>query len=874
MSLVIRRIAIENFRKFRAPILIEGLTVGLNVVIEPNEAGKSTLLEALRAAFFVRFNTRNQLAQSFAPYNDLVAPQIEVGFDIDGAQWSVVKRFLRSASVNLSGPQGRAEGEEAEARLNALLGSARDTSRSGDVASYGALGLLWVAQTEALSVAAPGQIVRDTVVSTLEAEVGSIMGGEMYRRVQGRLDTQYDAYWTPTGQKRGRQSDAQARLDAAKTAAREAGDRLASLETSFAEVESSRSRLKVIQREIADDTDSQSRLDLIASLDIARTAAQILSTRRAEQDATSGRVRALSDIQQRHDDASSAQVNAAAALAAARERRVDIAETLATAQHTLTDARRTLEGARADRQAARLALSQGEALLSQSRRRAAIDSARSRHVDLLALEEQQRVAKALADTAVDPAVIASLEAHDRAVAEAQAILNAGATRIALSGNPAGILLDGEPMLAGQQTIAREVRISLGEAEIVVSPPAAAASAGERLTTATEKRREALADVGVADVGTARARDEAAREAAAEMRTLDARIQAGTPGDELLQLASGRDALKLFISELGEAEEAAPQDELPNVTALTETVEEADQAVARAEAAQDSAIEELRRVEQEDAPLAAAMVGAESDVANADAAIAVIEHRPEWATLTEDLASAHEAAAEASVRLEDAQRNAAAHDVVAITRKVDIIDARTRAAGEARARLETDIARLEGTIQSEGGLGLADRTAAANEEVEAASAALVRVTEEADTLKLLRRTLEAARNETSAKFVGPVAMRAKRYIERLLPGCDLTFSEDLGLKSIMRAGTDESCAALSKGTQEQLAVLTRIAFADMLLAQGAPVSLILDDPLIYSDDARLDTMIEILLETATRMQVILLTCRERAFRHVPGNRITL
>src|SRR3546814_18971330 len=74
---------------------------------------------------------------------------------------------------------------------------------------------------------------------------------------------------------------------------------------------------------------------------------------------------------------------------------------------------------------------------------------------------------------------------------------------------------------------------------------------------------------------------------------------------------------------------------------------------------------------------------------------------------------------------------------------------------------------------------------------------------------------------------------------LLPGCELNFSEHLGLESVIRAGVDESCASLSRGTQEQLAVLTRIALADMLLEQGKPVSLILDDPTVYSDDARLE-----------------------------------
>ena len=85
---------------------------------------------------------------------------------------------------------------------------------------------------------------------------------------------------------------------------------------------------------------------------------------------------------------------------------------------------------------------------------------------------------------------------------------------------------------------------------------------------------------------------------------------------------------------------------------------------------------------------------------------------------------------------------------------------------------------------------------------------------------------------------------------------------------------EACADLSRGTQEQLAILTRLAFADLLLEDGAPISLILDDPLVYSDDARLETMTEILQDAAQGMQVILLTCRTKAFRHVDGNRITL
>lgn len=871
MSLVIRQIAVDGFRKFRTPFAIDDLTDGLNIVIEPNETGKSTLLEALRAAFFVRHNTRNQLAQSFAPYGEAVGPEIKVTFDVNGAPWSLTKRFLKSPLLEITGPQGRAQGDDAEARLNTLLGSVRDTSRGGDVSTYGALGLLWVAQTEALAVSGPGQIVRDTIASTLEAEVGSIMGGEAYRRVRQRIDAQYELYWSPSGQRRGRQNDARERADAAEAAARGANERLAALEKSFSDLDAARGRLKIVQREIADETDAQARKDLVASLEIARAAAQILSTRKAEQEAAAAKLKGLEDLKSRHAAATISRDNAKSALETARAKRAELSETLSTAKTKVASAREELEAARSERQDARAALAAGEQALHLSRRQAATAAARRRHDELLKLEQLHREADAVAATAIPTKTIETLEANDRAVGQAQAVVDAGATRLTLSGTVDGVTIDGEPMSAGERTITRAAHIAIGGAQLIVSPPAAAASAEETLVVAIRKRKAALDELQIPDLAAARSRNEAARDAAADLRTLSARIEAATPADETLQIAAGAEALKLFVAELAsQASEA--EITLPDVTTLAAALEAADTKLARAEGTQDSAIAALRRAEEADAPLALAEAGAVSDLANTTALRQEIEARPEWVPLDADLDRARETAAGAAVQLEEAKRNASAHDISAINRKIEIIDARIRVASDTRNRLETEIARLEGNVESEGGLGLADRAAAAQEEVVAADAALQRATEEADTLKLLRDTLESARNETAAKFVGPVARRAKRYISQLLPDCDLTFADDLTLASVSRAGVDESCAALSRGTQEQLAVLTRIAFADLLLEQGRPVSLILDDPLVYSDDGRLDIMIEILIEASARMQIILLTCRDRAFRHIPGNRV--
>ena len=873
MSLRLRRIALDGFRKFRTPTVIEGLTDGLNIIIEDNETGKSTLLEALRAAFFVRHNTKNQLAQSYAPHGEAVGPKIDVSFEADGMPWSVSKRFLRSATVEVTGPEGRATGEDAEARLNALLGSIKDNSRGGDVASYGALGLLWVAQTEALAVSAPGQIVRDTVTSTLEAEVGSIMGGSPYKKVRARVDDQYGAYWTPTGQKKGRQTEARERLEAADVAAREASERLAALEQTFADLESARAKLKVVEREIADGTDAEARQALVAAREVARAAVQILATRRAEQEAANAKVIGLEDLQRRHQAATVAREKAQRALDHAQERRKGVGQRLVEGRQRVTDARSSLEQSRQARKAAKEVLIAGEQLAIDRHRASAAMAARARHAELFGLEGERRDAQALADAAIPAKSIETLEALERAVAEARAMVNAGATRVTFNGPDGVILVDGEPITAGERALTRTTTFSLGDAHLIITPPSTAESAEGALIAAQRKLTAALEDADVHDIAAARSRNETARVAAAEIRALDARIKAATTADPSIDLVAGPEALKLYVSGLGEAE-ALPLGEVPDLPSLTKALEDAEDALAKAEGVQESAVDALRRIEEEDAPLATAEVGASSDCANALGQIEAIEQRQEFPTLGAELALARERAAECSVKLDGAERSATAHDLTAITKKIDVIDARSKTAGETRNRLLTDIARLENTIEIEGGAGLADRAAAAQEEAEAAREAFKRVTGEADTLKLLRDTLDEARAETSARFVGPVARRAKRHIERLLPGCELCFSEDLALVSVRRGGLAEDCEHLSRGTQEQLAVLTRIAFADMLLEQGKPVSLILDDPLVYSDDSRLDVMIDILADAATRMQVILLTCRDRTFRHVSGNRILL
>jgi uncharacterized protein YhaN len=53
-----------------------------------------------------------------------------------------------------------------------------------------------------------------------------------------------------------------------------------------------------------------------------------------------------------------------------------------------------------------------------------------------------------------------------------------------------------------------------------------------------------------------------------------------------------------------------------------------------------------------------------------------------------------------------------------------------------------------------------------------------------------------------------------------------------------------------------------------------VPLVLDDPLVYSDDERLAKICHVLGMSANKLQIIVLTCRETAFQTLSGHRLSV
>jgi len=875
--MILRSLEVANFRKFRDPLRIDGFTDGLNIVVEPNETGKSTLLDALRAAFFVRYSAKNELVRSYVPIGDDVAPRVAVGFELKGQAWTLEKQFLKGARVRLTGPSGRRESDAAEDALQDLLGFERGNSRGSDPETRGPLGMLWVEQMSALAVEGPNRIVRDTVRGVLEAEVGAVMGGRRFDAIRANVETSYSSLRTPATRKpRGELASAETRVTVGAAARQQAEGAFRDYEHALNDLDTAKARLRIVERDLVDPETVEERGKLVGDQKVAETAA-LRSTATEAQHGRADEVAKTAFGRIERLDAAEKRVEAASEELTRKQASRDLAKAAADAAGGEETSRRSvLIAARTQREKAddsvTAARERGRAFATAAGARRAIDARDA----LSGLEDRERDLAAESAGVIDKPALHKLAKLERTEIEARARFEAGTVKVELD------LAEGVPVrIDGQETSVSSVNVlSVTRFEIggvgtlrVTPPQGSGQSIDADLAAAQDGLAAARRTLGVASHSAGVARNERAASAGRELKAVRAQIAAGCPGDPTIGLAPGADALRAFVAGLGGtvADATAPTDD---AEALEKLLADAKLAEAAAAGQHDDARSALSKAESILATAVAELASAsrESDAASEELSVVRLDGTRD--ELDAALAEAQRDRAAKFEALERAREDSQAFDLDAIARRLDNIDRAAVRAGQEQLELTAKIASLESSVVRDGTSGPAGRVAETREEEQAAIAAWDRLSREADILETLRQTLTEAANEASRTFLAPVTRRAASYIGRLLPGCELSFDEELGLSGVTRAGIDESCGDLSRGTQEQLAILTRLAFADLLLEDGAPISLILDDPLVYSDDARLETMTDILQDASSRMQVILLTCRSKAFRHVDANRIVL
>lgn len=396
---------------------------------------------------------------------------------------------------------------------------------------------------------------------------------------------------------------------------------------------------------------------------------------------------------------------------------------------------------------------------------------------------------------------------------ARALRDSTATRVTMRYAPGreGCVQHSGDALAEDTALAIHADTALqleGLGELTVHPGEGPAGMGD-VAQAEANLAEALEALGVSSVEEATRAHQKRQEAKSTLLQLEAEFRAHAPKgieDMQKQLAALPDAATEEIEDLPSFDEAEAQLHSASRTVL--------ELRARMNATRDQRDE--TRTEH-----TTAMVRQEETARRLSAATEALDRlaQQDEETLASLSAQAEEERRAAESAL--AQAQSAAPDIeaakAALTRAQSIEDAARTKIDE----LRPTIAALDERIRGSAGEAVEERLQETEEKLGAAEIRLTRITREVQVLDRLQKALEAARSEARDRYFEPVAGELRPLLHLLWPDAELNWADDTLLpQSLIRNGQEETVDILSGGTQEQIALLVRLAFARLLRRMAA------------------------------------------------------
>ena len=889
----LRSIAVNQFKKFTVPMRLDGIEDGLNVVVGPNEMGKSTLLDALRAALFEKYSSKAKPIVALQNDRNKAGPVVELAFELDDGVYQVTKRFVKKPYARLSCPDGRTlEGDAAEDTLRSLLSFDEPGKTGAKAETLGMWNVLWVQQGQSFGALDLPESARSNLHSALESEVGTVLGGRRGRALPQAIEKQLGELVTSNSKPRGAYKDLiektdalQSELDGLSTRRHELAETLDDLE----EAQDTLARLAAGDRDQADQTD-------------------LTDARKKHGQLTELEVRiaaAVSDLELKKRNlvqANNTQTERAGLkeTISAEERAVEQAgQRLENVRQQEKDSRSQLDVLRAGVREAEAEVTQADGVVSQQRRtlaaverQARIRALESRCGKAQAAEKRRHEAQqGAAAILVTDEVIEVIRGVAKGLETVESRLSAAATRIVFDMTPealSGIEIDGQALSAEQPSVqaVEPVTIAIPDHGRITIEPAIKDRdkllGQQRDTKATLK--DALQAGGIKTVNEAEDQYTGRQKLlqTAELARQEAELHAPATDDH----DAGAQALSGYIEGLRKilAREMADLD--------AERLPEHAEAAAALRAAVEHAEDARRAVDTARATLA----GPEKTLSQFHTELGTVKARYDdgkerLETLRRELAAAEQELSDdqiqeridaAQVELSEQEATFAGLEAQRTDETIPQLEARIARLDRAiqdrrdkRGNLKEKIAGLRSHVEALEGAGLDEAIQQKARELEFCEEERRRTAHEVQVLSLLLSTLRAAEQDAKERYLSPVLNRVRPYLQLLFPGAEITIDEDLHIVGVVReVGYEEAFNHLSMGTQEQIAVLIRLAFAEMLVEQGHPATVILDDALVFSDDRRMKRMFDILNMAARNVQVIIFTCREQLFEELGGRQLAL
>ena len=881
----IRSIAVNEFMKFDRPVQVKGLDDHLNIIIGPNEMGKSTLLAALKAAFFETHQSKKKEIVRLQNTRNKTAPVVKVGVEVDGKSYEIEKRFLKKPHAELRYPDGsRALGVEAEFELKKLIGL--DSQTRGSIGQWN---IFWVEQGKSHSAIDMTEDSLTQLHSALESEVGTILGGRRGRELPQIFKSQRNRYLTE-GQQRergelkdfsNRVDDLSQQLSELRAKRQELSDLLDGLNKNQEKLQRLKSENVIDKNQKELDQSRQRQKTLLQREQEIKTAKAELNKTLSELDNLYMQAKNYRQLEDELTNISKGITNTFQELEAKYKELEDkkndfkaIHQEVNRKIQLLDNAKRNLEYAQ---KVSFLASLQEE----NKRIEATLEKSR---ISEKQFQTHSQAANAIAITNESLDRIRKLKANlDSATAD----VKRNAVRIQFElheGAKKGVTVDDEPLSSEQKTIetVAQIEISIADRGLITIAPALGEHAElQQLAEDAQRKYETeLSQVQASSL------DEA------EMMFADKQAHMNNANQKRHEVDFMIEAVKAqSISQLEHKVREQEQELTSQLTAL-QLAKTPSIAVAESDIQAKQLL--VRDCELNVKAPQADLAEVEKSISELKVEVATLEERLEQSKkrkveIDSKLKSAHLQSSEQDLQsqikrqteikeinatwLEQLQSEFNEKELDMVETRIARLESSINNMKEDKINLEKDIRDQGGQLKSLFGLGLDEEIQELEREIEIAESEQARLRHEVKILNLLIVTLTKAEQEAKDRFLAPILQQVLPYLQSLFPNATLNLDEDLNIKEIERE-YQEPFENLSMGTQEQIAILIRLAFAELLAKQGRPATVVLDDALVYSDDNRIKGMFDILFRVSQDVQVLILTCRESLFENLGGKRLRL
>jgi DNA repair exonuclease SbcCD ATPase subunit len=889
--MIVEELRLRSWRSYRGERRFT-FSPGVNLVIGPNEAGKSTLFEALQRALFDRHGSRARRLQSVRPLGSSLGPEVELVLRTGGDRHRVRKRFLVEPESELYRERdGRweldHEGDRADAALRDLLGG-RVASKGSEARHRGLAQALWYLQREE---GLPAKAWSDAVHQGLASLLRSALREPREERVTARILALRDASFTTTGRLKassalaGLRAEVE-RLEGDLVSRRTELERAEQYRQEVAELEAARGasqeRLESNRREgerLAAAADRWAELEQERER-LERSAEAATLRSRTLGEAWEGLLRREERLQELEPQlVASREAEAELQVEVRRYRRT--AESHARHWEAVLEPRLKVLTSQIEELQARLRLDDLEREATRLR------AARERRRTLAAGERS--VGQALASL-----VAPQLEERRRLVrcAEAVALLRA---RIAASAVRLRFELEGSPAVASEPAVESESGEYLVTAATtftveglgrihVRSGDTSLESAARELESRSDELAAGLCRFGVDDLAGLEAKaDERGRleERRRDLLCRLADLDAADPGVE--------ERLREVERELRHLRQRSPQQVLPGIEgwARERTLEELRDLETARERLEES-IRDERRAEHEaqasclrkdeelrEAGKSGERVGAARDALREQIGEVVGPHGSRDGLRRErDEANARLLAAREELReFAAGYRQQVERPRERLAQLQSSLDGAQRELGRLEAEIADRLARLDEIAQ----LGLYTEVGDLEARLEVRRQRLALAEEEAEAARLLADLLEGFQGDEARELQEPLLrildpwlrfLTGERYDALALDGELLPVAA-----RSRRYGESLPLDSLSYGTQEQVVVLLRLAMGVLLSGEERQL-VVLDDRLVNADAVRMERLCRILEEAGQRCQILLATCSAAPYASLDATTVRL